>query len=771
MTRPTDPLYEAQWHFALIGDIEAVWNDYSGQGVSVLVVDDGVEADHEDLQSNYDTSRPFFYAGAAYSGEPSAVDSNHGTAVAGLIAAQSGNGLGGVGVAYDARLSSFDYLYAVQNTPSPTDDLALFGQLARFDVVNCSFGIPALYCDFDEGYAHGSGDSQSSGIGALFDTMTHALETGRGGLGTLSIYAAGNGSMNASGSYLTNNRMSVVVAATDKSGDAQSYSNYGVSLMVAAPAASVTTDRSGNAGYSITGGDTDYTHSFGGTSASTPIVSGAVALILEANAGLGWRDINDILALSAAQTGSDFGRGARRFEVSDWMSNGAQNWNGGGLSYSESYGYGMIDVFAATRLAEVWDVLYPQHGVSANEVSLEVVSSETTTVPDGRSRTQTATTTSALKIDSAYVNVRLKSADLEGLSVSLVTPMGQMLTLMDQEHMYDADLGAFVTYSYVFHVNGLHEMSTVGTWGLHVEEAQTDGKSTVIQAFSITFFGDDATHDTVHHFTSDFGDLAATESNRGQITDDDGGVDWLDFSMMDTSLTVRLDTGEVDLGSAGGADLGLGQFENIMGGQRRDVLHGDDVDNDINGNDGNDTLRGNRGNDTLNGAQGDDVLYGGYGRDYLIGGTGDDVIEAGKSRDRIEAGEGNDIIDGAQGKDNIFGGWGDDVIDGGSSNDRLSGGRGADYLSGGSGNDRMIGGAGADSFVFGKGFDADTILDFEMSRDGIIVLSDLVGSVADVGQYARVSGDDIVFDFGEGDVLTVAGVLDISALMDMITVI
>ena len=35
MTTPTDPLYEYQWHFDLIGDIETVWDDYTGEGVTV----------------------------------------------------------------------------------------------------------------------------------------------------------------------------------------------------------------------------------------------------------------------------------------------------------------------------------------------------------------------------------------------------------------------------------------------------------------------------------------------------------------------------------------------------------------------------------------------------------------------------------------------------------------------------------------------------------------------------------------------------------------
>ena len=59
MTTPTDPLYDDQWHFSLIGDIESIWEEYDGSGVSVVVYDEGVEYDHEDLAANYDASMHF----------------------------------------------------------------------------------------------------------------------------------------------------------------------------------------------------------------------------------------------------------------------------------------------------------------------------------------------------------------------------------------------------------------------------------------------------------------------------------------------------------------------------------------------------------------------------------------------------------------------------------------------------------------------------------------------------------------------------------------
>ncbi|MFN7052788.1 MAG: S8 family serine peptidase, partial [Gemmobacter sp.] len=75
------------------------------------------------------------------------------------------------------------------------------------------------------------------------------------------------------------------------------------------------------------------TNNFGGTSGATPQVSGTVGLMLEANDGLGWRDVQNILALSARHVGSSIGTRdpARVAERFDWEVNGATNWNNGGM--------------------------------------------------------------------------------------------------------------------------------------------------------------------------------------------------------------------------------------------------------------------------------------------------------------------------------------------------------------------------------------------------------------------------------------------------------
>lgn len=97
-----------------------------------------------------------------------------------------------------------------------------------------------------------------------------------------------------------------------------------------------------------------------GTSFAAPMVSGIAALMLQANPNLGYRDAQQILALSARKVNDP---------ATQWRINNAKNWNGGGMQVSHDYGFGMVDARAAVRLAESW----MSKNTDANQQSLEKV--------------------------------------------------------------------------------------------------------------------------------------------------------------------------------------------------------------------------------------------------------------------------------------------------------------------------------------------------------------------------------------------------------------
>ena len=121
------------------------------------------------------------------------------------------------------------------------------------------------------------------------------------------------------------------------------------------------------------------------------------------------------------------------------------------------------------------------------------------------------------------------------------------------------------------------------------------------------------------------------------------------------------------------------------------------------GDDGNNLIKGGSQNDFIDGLLGHDILSGGGGHDFLAGRQGDDLIR------------------GNQGNDEIIGGYGADTLYGGLGDDILQGGHGADILNGNRGNDQLHGGEGKDYFIFNHASGTDTILDFNLKEDIIIL--------------------------------------------------
>ena len=167
------------------------------------------------------------------------------------------------------------------------------------------------------------------------------------------------------------------------------------------------------------------------------------------------------------------------------------------------------------------------------------------------------------------------------------------------------------------------------------------------------------------------------------------------------------------------------------------LLPADAPPDSIIGSSGADRLRGNPHDNILRGAGGADTIVGGAGHDRLYGGVGNDVLSAGAGNDIPNGGAGRDALDSRAGKDTIIGGAG---------NDTLTGGAGSDLLSGG---------AGADVFVFRPGSDRDVILDFQEDIDAIRLVDLGISNFDQARVHATQNDAHVVFDFGDGDSLTV----------------
>lgn len=482
---PNDTFFGRQWHLdnrgqlagAIPGndiDVAETWDSVRGATARINVVDSGLDQDHPDLAANVRTDLGLDINGG--DSNPTAEFDAHGTAVAGVAAADGNNGQGVTGVAFEAELVGVRLIEDFITDADEADALIHLVNEAdpnnRVWVSNNSWGPSDLF-------------TTKVPVGPLVaDALREGTTNGRGGRGVIYAWAAGNGrkfdnDINFDG--YASSRFTIAVGASTGEGTFADYSEPGASMLVNAPSNSnvlgiTTTDFGGSGEISNEFEDGldpngDYTGSFSGTSASAPVVSGVVALLLQANPTLGWRDVQHILVDSAFQNDP---------------AHAAWRTNGSGRLFNPNYGFGRVDAGSAVSLGSTWTNV-------PGATFLRRTRSFDTPIPDGSPTgvTDALTFTRGGDVPDGFdffvehVEVEFSAAHPQqgDLEITLIAPSG-FRSLLAPAHTDATD-----DYDdYLFTSVGHWGEDPVGSWVLKVADRFADFKGS-FQGWTLRVYG------------------------------------------------------------------------------------------------------------------------------------------------------------------------------------------------------------------------------------------------------------------------------------------
>ena len=570
----TDPLYKHAWHLNNTGqknfadyagnvgsdiNVDTVISDgYTGYGIKVAVVDEGLELLHEDLAPN-------IVDGGSYNvvdgtNDPKkAYDANdpgdHGTSVAGIISARGWNNIGTRGVAPKSSLAGCNLL---ENSINDNANICLGNNsdypLKNNDIFNMSYG------SFGTG---GTSDDEALNKFAIpywwyytdqYQAWVDRVTNLRGGKGAIYVKSAGNGwndkgtssgdcgpsddgniSCDQAGVEDDQNLpYTIVVAALDNLDRATTYSSsssamwvsgyggeYGFSVDSGWSGATthlyypaiMTTDETGcdigyvgKDAYDATESvprnpfqdydnphpenpDCNYTSTFNGTSSAAPTVSGVIALMLEANSNLTWRDVKHILAGTSRKINSDDSYSYRGITQYSWIENSA------GYEQHPTYGFGAVDAAAAISAAESYT-----EGQLGSFINTDWVGGSTDiTIADSNIASWTLAA-SAPEGSSGIVEFIKLRVDFtheapETFGISLVSPGGIEIPVLQPFHdatTNPADDGTFTSAAVrpiFMGVSGFYGVGITGDWQIKITDYTDDSINGTVSHVAIKFYG------------------------------------------------------------------------------------------------------------------------------------------------------------------------------------------------------------------------------------------------------------------------------------------
>ncbi|XP_048473058.1 furin (paired basic amino acid cleaving enzyme) a [Rhincodon typus] len=473
---PNDPKFPLQWYLHNMNhhdlNVKEAWKQgYTGKGVVVSILDDGIEKNHPDLSANYDPGASYDVNNNDPDPQPRYTqlnDNRHGTRCAGEVAAVANNGICGVGVAYNARIGGVRMLDGEVTDAVEAQSLSMYPQ--HIDIYSASWGPE------DDGKTV---DGPAKLAQAAF---FKGISQGRGRLGSIFVWASGNGgrehdSCNCDG--YTNSIYTLSISSTTQSGNVPWYSEACSSTLATTYSSGgqfekqiVTTDLRQKC-----------TESHTGTSASAPLAAGIIALALEANKNLTWRDMQHLVVRTSKPS---------HLSTNDWIINGV------GRKVSHSYGYGLLDAGAMVALAKNWTSLGDQRKC------VIVITSEPKDIGNRlevRKRVDACLGTSNFIRSLEHVQARITlSYNRRGdLAIFLTSPMGTRSTLLaPRQHDYSSE--GFTDWAFM--TTHSWDENPSGEWVLELENTSGANNYGTLRQFTLVLYGTAPTNNSQQKSTN-----------------------------------------------------------------------------------------------------------------------------------------------------------------------------------------------------------------------------------------------------------------------------
>jgi kexin len=330
-----DPIFHEQWHLfnpREVGhdvNVTDVWlQGITGVNATVAIVDDGLDMYSDDLKDNYFAEGSYDFNDNTPEPKPRLDDDRHGTRCAGEVSAVRNN-VCGVGVAYDSKIAGIRILSKM--ITDADEAVAMNYAYQHNQIYSCSWGPP------DDGRS-----MDAPGI-LIKRAMLNAVQNGRGGKGSIYVFASGNGAGsedNCNFDGYTNSIYSITVGAVDRKGLHPYYSEKCSAQLVVTYSSG-----SGDQIHTTDVGTNTCTSSHGGTSAAAPLAAGIFALVLSIRPDLTWRDMQYLIMQTAVPIDPENG---------EWQTTTI------GRKFSHTFGYGKIDTWAAVEAAKTFKNVKPQ---------------------------------------------------------------------------------------------------------------------------------------------------------------------------------------------------------------------------------------------------------------------------------------------------------------------------------------------------------------------------------------------------------------------------